>query len=146
MSRHLSTPYLRAGKNNKLNFFVPPNGPCETPPFSPQNSPRKSLCGSLFCVLSQEMRHINVSLVARHSKRVYVEKNYMLCLSPTISWWEKQWIHIGGPAHMVDSSINFKRKGGGGFQSRTKAESPSEGHRPHNWCMFYKHPVLTLYE
>ena len=29
------------------------------PRFWPQRSPRKSLCGSLFCILSQEMRHIN---------------------------------------------------------------------------------------
>ena len=27
------------------------------PPFRPQNPPRKSLCGSLFCVRSQEMSH-----------------------------------------------------------------------------------------
>ena len=32
------------------------------PRFWPQNSPRKSLCGSLFCVLSQKMRHINFFL------------------------------------------------------------------------------------
>ena len=36
------------------------NGPFGTP-LSPQKIPRKSLCGSLFCVLSQELRQINIS-------------------------------------------------------------------------------------
>ena len=36
------------------------------PPFWSQKSARKSLCGSLFCVLSQEMRHINVFLEAQN--------------------------------------------------------------------------------
>ena len=48
--------------NNKLNFFVAENGPSGTPYLYPKTvilkSPRKSLCGSLFCVLSREMRHI----------------------------------------------------------------------------------------
>ena len=36
------------------------------PPFSPLNPPRKKLCGSLFCVLSEEMRHVNFFLGAQN--------------------------------------------------------------------------------
>ena len=58
-------------KNNKLNFLWP----------------RKSLCGSLFCVLSQEMRHINFPVGPKKGclgggQKVYVEKVYALFLSP----------------------------------------------------------------
>ena len=60
-----SSRLLRAEKkNNKLNVFVAENGPFG-PPFC-QKSARKSLCGSLFCVLSQEMRHINFFLGAQN--------------------------------------------------------------------------------
>ena len=45
-------------KNKKLNFLRPKMAHLE-PPFRPQKPPQKSLCGSLFCALSQEMRHIN---------------------------------------------------------------------------------------
>ena len=52
------------------------------PRFRPQKSPRKSLCGSLFGVLSQEMRHINIFLgrgpkwgVLGGGQQVYVEKD-----------------------------------------------------------------------
>ena len=50
-------------------------------PFRPQNSPEKSLCGSLFCVLSQEMRHINFFSggpqwgILGGGQKVYVEKS-----------------------------------------------------------------------
>ena len=58
---------LRQGKNNKLkkkNILWPKMAHLGTPVLIPK-SPRKSLCGSLFCVLSQEMRHINFFLGAK---------------------------------------------------------------------------------
>ena len=48
-------------KTIKTKLFVAENGPFGTP-FGTPNFPRKSLCGSPFCVLSQEMRHINFFL------------------------------------------------------------------------------------
>ena len=57
------------------------NGPFGTP-LSPQIPP-KSLCGSLFCILSQETRHIIFLLEAQMGvlgggQKVYVEKVYVL--------------------------------------------------------------------
>ena len=51
-------------------------------------SPRKSLCGSLLCVLSQKMRHINFFSggpkwgVLGGGQKVYVEKAHVLFRSP----------------------------------------------------------------
>ena len=54
---------LRAQKNNKLNFLWPKMACLGTSYFpQPQPPPRKSLCGPLFCVLSQKMRHTNFCL------------------------------------------------------------------------------------
>ena len=75
-------------KNNKLNFLWPKMARLG-PPFWPQKSPRQSLCGSLFCVLSQEMRHINFFSggpkwgVWGGGQKVYVEKVYVLFRSPS---------------------------------------------------------------
>ena len=49
---------IRAGKNNKQNFFVAENGPFGTPLLAPK-IPRKVYVGPVFCVLFQEMRRIN---------------------------------------------------------------------------------------
>ena len=48
------------------------------PRFGPPKSPRKSLCGSLFCVLSQEMRHINFFLGAQNGVFWAGAKKFML--------------------------------------------------------------------
>ena len=48
------------------------------PPFLTLKIPRKSLCGSLFCVLSQEMRHINSFLEARNRAFWVGGKKFML--------------------------------------------------------------------
>ena len=54
------------------------------PPFDPKIPPKKSLCGSLFGALSQEMRHINFFGgcpkwdVLGGGQRVYVEKFIVL--------------------------------------------------------------------
>ena len=55
---------LSAGKEILTKLFVAQNGPFGTPFWTPK-IPRKSLCGSLFCVLSKEMRHINFFLGAQ---------------------------------------------------------------------------------
>ena len=54
------------------------------PRFWPRKIPPKSLCGSLFCVLSWEMRHTNFFFwgpkmgVSGGGQKVYVEKVYVL--------------------------------------------------------------------
>ena len=68
------------------------NGPFETPFLIPK-SPPKSLCGSLFGVLSQETRHIHFCLRAQNgvfsnwvgAKKFYVEKVYVLFQPPRTS-------------------------------------------------------------
>ena len=71
-------PFMRTGKNNKLNFLWPKMARLG-PPFLAQKSPGKSLCGSLFCVLSQEMRHINFLLGAQNGVFCWVgAKKFML--------------------------------------------------------------------
>ena len=71
--------YKGRKKNNKLNFPWPKMARLG-PPFWPQNPPPKKLCGSLVCILSQEMRHINFLLggpkraVLGGGQKVYVEK------------------------------------------------------------------------
>ena len=70
-------PKKRTGKNNKLNFLWPKMFRLG-PPFCPPKSPRKSLCGSPFCVLSQEMRHINFFLGAQHKGFRAGAKKFML--------------------------------------------------------------------
>ena len=72
------------GKNNKL--LLAENGPFGTPFLAPK-TPRKSLCGSLFCVLFQEMRHINSFLGAQIGVfwvggEKFMLKNVMCFFSP----------------------------------------------------------------
>ena len=52
-------PGNKGRKNNKKLNFSWPKMARLGPRFWPQNCPRKSLCGSLFGLLAQEMRHIN---------------------------------------------------------------------------------------
>ena len=60
--------------------------PVWDPVLDPENPPEKSLWGSLFCGLSQEMRDINSILGAQNwgvlggGQKVYVEKVYVLFL------------------------------------------------------------------
>ena len=65
-----------AGKGTKKTI-VAENGPFGTP-FRPPKSPRKSLCGSLFCDLSQEIRHINFFLGAQKGGFWVGAKRFML--------------------------------------------------------------------
>ena len=71
-----------AGKNNRINFLWPKMG--LGPRFWAQKYPRKSLCGSLFGVLSQEMRHINLLSggakwgLLGGAQKVYVEQVHVL--------------------------------------------------------------------
>ena len=73
---------IRAGKNNKLNFCSP-KWPVWDPLFDPKFPPEKVYVDPFFCVLSQEMRHINFFLgpkwgVLGGGQKVYVEKVYVL--------------------------------------------------------------------
>ena len=70
-------------KDNKLNFSWPKMAHLGPPFRPPRNSPEKSLCGSLCCVLSQELRHMNFFLGFQTGafwaggQKVYVEKVYL---------------------------------------------------------------------
>ena len=57
--------YNKGGRKQETKLFVAENGPFGTPFLVPQNPPEKSLCGSPFCVLSQEIRLINFYLGAQ---------------------------------------------------------------------------------
>ena len=76
---------FRAGKNNKLNFLWPKMSRLG-PRFGPRNPPVK-----LFCVPSQEMRHINFLSggpewgVLAGGQKIYVERVYVLL--PSLQCW-----------------------------------------------------------
>ena len=66
MCQAIETPILFQGRKKQYTkLLVAENGPFGTL-FLTLKSPRKSSCGSLFCILSQEMRHINSFLVAQN--------------------------------------------------------------------------------
>ena len=72
-------PGLLADSSSRLSFFLDYSSTLLDTP----NSPRKSLCGSLFCALSQEMRHINFFWAPKRGvlgggQKVYLEKVYVL--------------------------------------------------------------------
>ena len=69
---------LRAGKNNKQNFNFRALKMARLGPLLTPKLPRKSLCGSLFCVFSQEMRHINFFLGAQYGAFWVGAKKFML--------------------------------------------------------------------
>ena len=69
---------FRAGKNNKLNFLWPKMARLG-PPFDAKNPPEKVYVGPIFfCVLSQEMRHINFFLGAQIGVFWVGAKKFML--------------------------------------------------------------------
>ena len=73
----------------KLNFLWPKMARLR-PAFWPQKSSRKSLCGSLFYVLSQEMRHISFFLGAQNGVFWVGTKKFMLkkfmCFFGPVFW------------------------------------------------------------
>ena len=105
------------------------NGPFAAPfdPIWPQESPCENLCGSPFCVLSQEMRHINIFLGAEDGVfRVGGGGSWcwnILCafLVPYFSRWEPHGLLPGfsGKSPEKNSTIFFMwvsiLNGGGGI-------------------------------
>ena len=64
-------------ENNKLNFLWPKMARWD-PVLDPQNPPKKFMFICLFCVLSQEMRHINFFLGVQNREFWVGDKKFML--------------------------------------------------------------------
>ena len=105
---------LGAGKN-KLNFLWSKTAVWD-PLFDPPN-PQNSLCGSLFCVLSQEMRHINFFLGVQNGVFWVGAKKFMLenfmCFSvpiflSTINFFT---VFTRGPANLSEKTKGQQLEG-----------------------------------
>ena len=84
---------IRVGKNNKLNFLWLKMARLG-PPFWHPKSPRKSLCGSLFCITSQEMRRMSFFLGAQNGVfwvgvKKFVLKIFMCFFGPLVEKMQK---------------------------------------------------------
>ena len=125
------------------------------PPFWPQKSPRKSLCGSLFCILSQEMRHINFFLWAQNGVFWVGAKKLMLkmCFFSPLSFpeaifllalpqWEMPKSRRPSRITKIDSSLQLD-SGAWGPPQFSKGRSENAGANENLSCGFPPIPGIA---